>query len=134
MKLPYVLFAAVLAVASSLAAAHPHDAPPAPPAPPALPAPPAPPASPMDAPSASAPVPPLPAMPAMPALPPMPPAPPAPPAIDIPDDVLQACEGKANGAHISMTASNGARVTGTCRKRGNVYAFILNSYHLNRSR
>lgn len=70
----------------------------------------------------------------MPAMPPMPPAPPAPPALDIPDDVLQACEGKADGARVSMTASNGAKVTGTCRKRGNVYAFMLNSYQLHRSR
>lgn len=76
-----------------------------------------------------------PAAPALPDLPapPAPPAPPPPPAIEIPDDVLAACEGKADGARVDMTASNGARIAGTCRKRGNVYAFMLKSYKLNRS-
>lgn len=118
MKLPYAIFAALLAAASTLAAAHPHDvpAPPAPPAPPSLPHMPA-----------------VPPVPPMPALPPIPPAPP-PPALDIPDDVLAACEGKADGARVRMTASNGAKVSGECRKKGNVYAFILKTYELHTTR
>lgn len=127
MKLPFALFTAMLALSSSLAAAHPHDVPQVPPAPPAPAAPPAPPAPPMSAPPAFAPVPPLPAIPAIP-------APPPPPTLEISDDVLAACEGKADGARVSMTASNGAKVIGTCRKRGNVYAFMLKSYELHRSR
>lgn len=112
MKLPYAILAMLLAATSTLATAHPPDvpAPPAPPAPPSLPGMPA--------------VPPVPPMPALPPLPP-------PPALDIPDDVLAACEGKADGARIKMTASNGARITGVCRKKGNVYAFMLKSYELN---
>jgi hypothetical protein len=66
----------------------------------------------------------------MPAMPPLPPLPPAPPAIEIPDDVLAACEGKADRAKVKMTASNGAHVAGVCHKRGNVYAFVLDSYQL----
>lgn len=113
MKLPFAILATLLAAASTLAAAHPHDvpAPPAPPAPPSLPG--------------------MPAVPPVPPMPAMPPLPPPPPALDIPDDVLAACEGKADGARIKMTASNGARITGVCRKKGNVYAFMLKSYELN---
>ena len=118
MKLPFAILATLLAATSALAAAHPHDvpAPPAPPAPPSLPGMPA--------------VPPAPPMPALPPIPPVPP----PPTLDIPDDVLAACEGKADGARVKLTASNGAKVAGVCRKKGNVYAFMLKSYELNTTR
>jgi hypothetical protein len=124
MKLKYAILATLLAATSTLAAAHPHDVP-TPPAPPAPPAPPSMPGMPA--------LPPVPPMPAMPAMPPIPPVPP-PPTLDIPDDVLAACEGKADGARVKLTASNGAKVSGVCRKKGNVYAFMLKTYELNTTR
>ncbi|HEU4850764.1 MAG TPA: hypothetical protein VFT37_01265 [Telluria sp.] len=129
MKLPIALSALLLAGASAVAAAHPHQVPqpptpPAPPAPPNIPAPVAPPA-PVHADRFAPPA--LPAPPAMPAMPPAPPIPPI-PDIDVPDEVLAACEGKADGARITQTIANGAHITGTCKKRGNVYLFKLTSY------
>lgn len=130
MNLPLAICAILLAGATAAASAHPHQVPqpPAPPAPPALPGVHAPeaPSEPEQADCFAPPA--LPPMPAMPAMPAIPPAPPVPPPIDVPDEVLLACEGKADGARISQTIASGAHITGTCKKRGNVYLFKLNSY------